>query len=122
MKKPTVLIIEDDQWFAEQYERLLASAGFSVHSAADGLSGMQLLDSVGANVIILDLFLPGPNALVLLHELRSHSDLSRIPVIICSGTIDISLSQLTPYGVREMLDKTTMQPDDLVRAVRRVLS
>ena len=41
-----------------------------------------------ANVIILDVLLPGPNAFTLLHELQSHSDLAGIPIILCTNSAD----------------------------------
>jgi hypothetical protein len=33
---------------------------------------------------------------------------------------DLQLEELESYGVRRILDKATMQPDDLVAAVRSV--
>jgi DNA-binding response OmpR family regulator len=120
---PSILIIEDDTWFAEQGIRTLEAAGFRVRHAADGLAGIEAIDSVVPDVIILDMFLPGPNALVLLHELQSHTDLSCIPVIICTNSASsVPTASLKAYGVRQVLDKGSMQPHDLVTAIRRVLS
>ncbi len=120
---PSVLIIEDDTWFAEQHMRTLRAAGFAVRHATDGLAGMEAVDALVPDVIVLDMFLPGPNALVLLHEMQSHTDLSSIPVIICTNNAN-AISKSTPaaYGVKHVLDKGTMQPGDLVAAVKRVLS
>lgn len=121
-KKRTVILIEDDQWLAAQYQRLLESDGFSVHLAANALDGMDVIDRYHPSVIVLDIFLPGPNGLVLLHELRSHSDLAKIPVVICTNSAsDLSEKDLQAYGVHGVLDKTTMQPSDIVAAVRGAL-
>lgn len=122
MKQVTVLIIEDDPWFAEQQERVLAGAGFHVERAANGLAGMQLLDKTRPDALLLDVFLPGPNAFVLLHEMQSYTDLSKLPVILCTSIApDIALSKVQPYGVRSVLDKETMRPSDLIAAIRREL-
>lgn len=119
---PSILIIEDDTWFAEQNIRTLSSAGFSVRHAANGLAGMEAIDALTPDVIILDMFLPGPNALVLLHELQSHTDLSNIPVIICTNSSSaIPVGTLQAYGVNQVLDKGTMEPNDLIAAIRRVV-
>lgn len=122
MKQPIkVLVIEDDPWFAEQFLRVLSGAGFSVRHASDGITGIEMLDKELPDVLLLDVFLPGPNALVLLHEMQSYTDLSKVPVIICSsGAFDV-LSASIPYGVAEVLDKEHMQPSDLVAAVRKAL-
>jgi CheY-like chemotaxis protein len=117
-----VLVIDDDQWLSAQFQRALTRAGYSVHSAANALEGMAAIDTHKPRVIILDIFMPGPNGIVLLHEIRSHSDLAHIPIIVCSNSAaDVPHGDLSAYGVRTVLDKGTMQPDDIVTAVRRVL-
>ena len=83
---------------------------------------MDMIDKHHPHAIVLDIFMPGPNGIVLLHEMRSHSDLANIPVIVCSNSAsDIPHGNLAKYGVMAVLDKTTMHPDDIVTAVRRVL-
>ena len=57
---------------------------------------METIDRLKPNVIILDLFMPGPNGIVLLHEMQSHADLSRIPIILISNAAgDLSLDPAT---------------------------
>lgn len=118
-----VLIVEDDAWQAEQLARTLAEAGIDTVQVANGLEAIDWLDGEMPSVIILDLFLPGPNGLALLHELRSHGDIGGVPVIVCSASAEnISLHDIKPYGVEAILDKTAMTPHDVVRTVRRVIS
>ena len=115
-----VLVIDDDPWLIDEYARTLGVAGYIVERASNALDGMEVLDRLHPDCIVLDLFMPGPNGLVLLHEMRSHSDLSRIPVILISNAAaDLKVAALQPYGVRQVLDKTTMTPSDIVAAVRR---
>ncbi len=121
-KQPTVLVVEDDRWLAEQYERQLVAAGYRARIARDGLMAMEMIDDAHPNAIVLDVFLPGPNGVVLLHELQSYSDIATIPVIVCTtSAADIPKNSLKSYGVRRVLDKTTMEPQDIVAAVRSVL-
>lgn len=121
-RSASVLIIDDDQWLSAQFQRVLTRAGHVVHTADNALDGIASIDTHKPEVIILDIFMPGPNGIVLLHELRSHSDLAQIPIIICSNSAsDMPRGDLSAYGVRTMLDKTIMQPDDIVAAVARVL-
>jgi len=119
---PTVLLIEDDAWFAEQQSRTLQAAGFIVRHAGDGLAGIEAIDNEQPDIVILDVFLPGPNALVLLHEIKSYSDLASIPIVVCtSSAADIAPDWLKKYGIASILDKTTMHPQDMVAAVRKAL-
>lgn len=122
MKTKRVLVIDDDEWLMDEYTRTLAAAGYAVGRAGNALEAMAAIDHLKPNVIILDLFMPGPNGIVLLHELQSHADLNRIPVILVSNAAnDIKPDVLAPYGVVLVLDKTSMQPGDVLAAVKRVL-
>jgi twitching motility two-component system response regulator PilH len=100
----------------------LAGAGFTVTHVPHGLAAIEALDRFKPDILVLDIFLPGPNALALLHELQSYADLARLPIIVCSNSAaDVPEGALTEYGVSCVIDKTSMQPVDLVAAVRREL-
>lgn len=116
-----ILLIDDDTWFVEQMARTVKKAGYEVALAHNGIEGIEQIDTARPDVIILDFFMPGPNGLVLLHELQSHSDLAAIPAILCTNSAaDVAPEDLVQYGVRRVLDKTTMEPADVVAAIRKV--
>lgn len=116
-----VLIIEDDTWQAEMMKQVLTQHDFVAEVAHDGLAAFTAIDTHAPDAIVLDMMLPGPNGMAFLHELRSHSDIAQISVVICSNQT-LALESLQPYGVRAVLDKSTMQPDDVVYALRKALS
>ena len=116
-----VLIIEDDIWLAEQFQRTLATAGYSSRQVSSGHIAMEMIDTMPPKAIILDMLLTGGTAMTLLHELQSYTDTAKIPVVLCTNLASqIALKEVAPYGVKRILDKTTMQPDDIVAAVRSV--
>lgn len=122
-KNPVILVVEDDVWLAQQYTRLIEKAGFRVVHAPHTLAAMDSIDQRIPDVMILDMLLAGPNAFTLLHEIRSHGDLAAIPIILCTNSAaDIRLDDVAVYGVVQLLDKTTMHPDDLLVAIKKVLS
>lgn len=117
-----VLIVEDDIWLSEQFERTLVGAGFSVERAFEGHTAMDLIDQLKPKVILLDMLLTGSTAVTLMHELQSYKDTGEIPIVLCTNLASvISLAEVSAYGVRRILDKTTMHPDDVVTAVRSIL-
>lgn len=121
-KAPFVLIVEDDEWVAEQLARTLNGVGIRTEHAPHALAAIDMIDALPPAAIVLDVLLAGPNAFTLLHELKSHSDLADLPVILCTASADQLVQEdLSAYGVRQVLDKATMMPDDLVVAVRKVL-
>lgn len=121
-KTPFVLIVEDDEWQAEQYQRSLTAAGIRTEVVPHALAAIDTIDAVVPDAIVLDVLLPGANAFTFLHELRSHADLAGIPVILCTNSADqIAEDDVAAYGVMQVLDKTTMVPADLPKAVKKVL-
>lgn len=118
-----ILVVEDDVWLAQQYVRLLESCNYQVDIAPDALSALDYLNESLPDVIILDLLLTGSTAFAFLNEIRSYSDTGKIPVILSTSVAsDISLEDMSRYGVSRIIDKTTMQLDDLSNAVKEVLS
>ena len=121
-KKPRILVVEDDEWMAEHHRRVLEGAGMKVRVAAHALEAMEVLEVEKPNALVLDVLLPGPNAFTLLHEMCSHADLAAIPIVLCTNNAEkLSQELLQVYGVKRVLDKTTMHPGDLEAAVRKVL-
>lgn len=117
-----VLIVEDDVWLAEQFTRSLNVIGIEANAVHDAFSALDSMDARMPDALVLDLLLGGPNAFTLLHEMRSHADLGSLPVILCTNNADgLAPEDLMPYGVKAILDKSTMKPSDLVAAVRKVL-
>ena len=116
-----IYIIEDDPWQAEQFSRVLKEAGYKSSIFYNGVDVMAAIDKRQPDVIILDMLLAGTTGVTLLHELQSYSDTGAIPVILCSSLGDtISQADLAPYGVKRVIDKSSMNPDEIVTAVKAV--
>ncbi|MFZ1301570.1 MAG: response regulator [Candidatus Microsaccharimonas sp.] len=117
-----VLLVEDDAWLAELEAGVLVAAGYQVEVAPHAPAAIDLVDSFHPEVIVLDVLLAGSTAFALLNELQSYSDTGMVPVILCTNIADqFDAHKLKEYGVKRVVDKTTMHPDDLVAAVRSVL-
>ena len=116
-----VLLVEDDAWLAETEVSVLEQAGYEVALAPHALAAIDLVDDFSPDVIILDVLLNGSTAFAFLNELQSHVDTRDVPVVLCTNLAQsLSKSDLKNYGVKRVVDKTTMHPDDLVVAVRAV--
>lgn len=121
-KTANILIVEDDQWLAEEYVRTLQGSGYQAEYVMHALAAIDIIDINRPDVIVLDVFLAGPNAFTLLHELQSHADLAGIPVILCTTSAgDIADEDIAAYGVHQVLDKTTMHPADMIAAIKKIL-
>ncbi|HBO64683.1 TPA: hypothetical protein DD425_01850 [Candidatus Saccharibacteria bacterium] len=117
-----VLLIEDDAWLADIERAVLKAEGYSVRHVTNGQAAMDSIDVFRPDVIILDVLLDGHTAFTLLHELRSYKDTSSVPVVLCTNLAEtFPAKTLDEYGVKRVVDKTTMHPSDIVGAIRAVL-
>jgi two-component system, OmpR family, response regulator RegX3 len=77
-----ILLIEDEQGIAEPLVYQLEKAGYSVRWSADGKEGIDLFESEGADLVLLDLMLPGTSGEDVCRAIRRTSD---VPVIMLTA-------------------------------------
>lgn len=77
-----ILIVEDEQTIVDLIAFNLKREGFEVESAYDGITGLDKALHCGADLILLDVMLPGMNGFDLLQKLRQESD---VPVIMVTA-------------------------------------
>src|SRR5262245_36205869 len=65
-----LLVVEDDDTIAEFVVKGLGQEGFAVDRADNGIEGLQLAQSGGYDVAIVDVMLPGLDGLSLVSALR----------------------------------------------------
>ncbi len=78
-----VLVIEDNANLAFGLTRSLESEGYEVEAAEDGTRGLELARNCGADLVVLDLMLPGIDGYSLLRQLREQG--SDVPVLILTA-------------------------------------
>lgn len=82
---PTILIAEDSRDGREMLQTLLGLKGYSVLTAADGKTAVEVALERLPDLVLLDLGLPGRDGLSVARDLRSHSNFESVPIIILSG-------------------------------------
>lgn len=80
-----VLLIEDEAAYRETLGYLLRKEGFDVVEAADGTVGLAEFDRGGADIVLLDLMMPGLPGTEVCRRLRSRSS---VPVIMVTARDD----------------------------------
>lgn len=89
MKRPMIILIDDDQAWVQDVRLLLTEEGFQVEAASDGAEGLDLLDRCSPSLVILDVHLPKVSGFELLNELRRRS--RDLPVLMVSADDQASL-------------------------------
>jgi DNA-binding response OmpR family regulator len=81
-----VLVVDDEPRIRSMLKRYLTGEGFKVSEAADGAGLREVLDREPADLVLLDLVMPGEDGLTLARKIRSRSD---IPIIMLTGKGDL---------------------------------
>jgi two-component system, OmpR family, response regulator RegX3 len=114
-----VLIVEDEESFADPLAFLLRKEGFTTAVAATGQDALEEFDRNGADIVLLDLMLPGMSGTDVCKALRTRSTVPVIMVTARDSEIDkvvgLELGAddyvTKPYSARELIAR--------VRAVLR---
>lgn len=80
-----ILVVDDDEAIRTQLGWQLEAEGYTVTLATDGSQALKELAAQAPDLVVLDLSMPGVTGLDVLRQLRAHSTLRGLPVIILSG-------------------------------------
>jgi class 3 adenylate cyclase/CheY-like chemotaxis protein len=84
-----ILAVDDMPENRELISRLLSRAGHTVISAESGEEALELLETRGVDVMLLDLMMPGIGGAEVLRRMKEHDSLRATPVIMISGRQDM---------------------------------
>ena len=82
MGRLRILIVEDEPQLRGLLRLYLERAGYAVSDAGDGASALSAFAADGADLVILDLMLPGMQGEAVLEALRDEAD---VPILITSA-------------------------------------
>lgn len=85
MKRPRVLIVEDEPNILLSLEFLLQREGYETTTAADGEEGLALVRQVRPDAVLLDIMLPRRNGYEVCQAIKADPELRAIPVIMVSA-------------------------------------
>ncbi len=123
-----ILVVEDEESLSDPLSYLLTREGFEVSVAADGHSALDEFDRNGADLVLLDLMLPGLPGNEVCRQLRTRSS---VPVIMLTAKdseidkvvgLEIGADDYVtkPYSSRELVARVRAvlrrrgEPEDLL--------
>jgi len=108
---PKVLLIEDEEGFGQALEYQLGREGYDVDRVTDGSEGLERFRTNGADLVLLDLMLPGMAGEDVCREMRRFSS---VPIIMLTAR-DAEIDKVVgleigaddyvtkPFSTRELL-------------------
>ncbi|MBN9239972.1 MAG: DNA-binding response regulator [Micrococcales bacterium 70-64] len=106
-----ILIVEDEPSLSEPLAFLLEREGYETSLAEDGPAALAEFDRAGADLVLLDLMLPGLPGTEVCRELRTRSNVPIIMLTAKDSEVDIVVGLelgaddyvTKPYSTRELL-------------------
>lgn len=125
-----IMIVEDEESLSEPLAYLLGKEGFETFVVEDGLAAVGEFDRAGADLVLLDLMLPGLSGTEVCKQLRQRSTVPIIMLTAKDAEIDKVLGLelgaddyvTKPYSSRELVARIRAvlrrrsEPEELVSA------
>ena len=123
-----IMVVEDEESFSEALAFMLRREGYEVEVAGDGNTAMDTFERRGADLILLDLMLPGLSGLEVCRQIRVKSQVPIIMLTAKDGEIDKVVGLeigaddyvTKPFSSRELLARVRSvlrrngEPEELV--------
>jgi DNA-binding response OmpR family regulator len=114
----SIVVIEDEAAIASAVAARLRSAGYGAEIAVDGPTGIELVERLQPDLVVLDLMLPGLDGLEVCRRIQRHR---RVPVLMLTARDDESDVLLgLGVGADDYVTKP-FSPRELVARVQAVL-
>ncbi len=88
MKKPRILVVEDDQDLRTILRLQFSSLGYEVSEAVNGAEGFQAIKDIMPDCVLLDLMMPVMDGFGFLKRVRCVNTFVDIPIIILTASED----------------------------------
>src|SRR3990170_581421 len=120
MKKPSILLIDDDDSLRRVMEFSLTESGYRVQTTASGEEGLRLFEKDSFDAVITDITMPGMNGMEVLAKIRQQD--ARLPVVIITayGTIESAVEAMK-QGAFDYITKP-FNRDELRLTLERALT
>ena len=99
-----ILVIDDEPGIRDLLDTLLSRKGYDVVLADSGQKGLEIFRRAGADVIVLDLKMPGMDGVTVVRAVRSLNPTQPIVILTGAGSTETE-QQVRALGVTEYIEK-----------------
>lgn len=117
-----ILLMEDDFFVRDIYQKKLRECGFVVETAGDGVEGMERLKRSTPDLILLDIFMPYMDGRDVMREIKGDPERKNIPVILLTNfSAHEGVRDGFDLGAEEYLIKSHFTPSEVLGKVESIL-
>ncbi|MDX1663147.1 MAG: response regulator [Candidatus Promineifilaceae bacterium] len=117
----TVLVVDDEPMARTLLRLMLVRAGFEVVEAEDGFDALEKVQANVADIMILDIMMPGMDGFTVCETVREQHNNDELPILLLSAKTDAeSVRKGLACGADLYLTKP-ISPEELTHHVRSAL-
>lgn len=117
-----IAIVEDDVAISQMYRIKFEGEGYTVDTAENGILGLELIESMKPDIVLLDLMMPEMNGEEMLAKLRASSWGKDIKVIILTNMGESEApASIKEMNVEAFILKANMTPRQVAELVKEHL-
>ncbi|PKN41624.1 MAG: response regulator [Deltaproteobacteria bacterium HGW-Deltaproteobacteria-18] len=116
----SILLIDDETQFLITMAKRLRKRGFLVREAGSGLNGLRELEAEPADVVVLDVGMPGMDGIQVLREIKLRFPQVQVLMLTGHADMEVALSGMA-MGAFDYLMKP-VELDVLVGKIREACS
>lgn len=122
MKKPVILIVDDNPHITKSLTLNLEKEDFTVIHADNGESGLELANREKPDLIISDVLMPKMDGIAMCEQVRTRSSIPMVPFMFLTA-IDADVTQKRGFraGADHYFVKSEINREELVAEVRKML-
>jgi len=116
MAAPLILVVDDEHDFRAIIGHVLATGGYDVVTAGDGMDGLRVFAERLPDLVVLDGHLPDIDGFEVCRRLRASPEGATVPILLCTvrsalSTVAAGLEAgatgyvLKPFEMEELLEK-----------------
>jgi DNA-binding response OmpR family regulator len=105
-----VLIVDDEKDFTELLSERLETRGFKTRIAFDGNEAISRLKEENADVVLLDVMMPGKSGVETLKEIKNSWPITEVIMLTGHGTVETAIEGMK-LGAYDYLIKPTETED-----------
>lgn len=120
-QKKIVFVVEDDLFLVQAYQVKFEKEKVEVWIATSGKEALSFLEKQPADVVLLDILLPGLNGFEFLTALRQNQNWKDVPVLILTNLSQAdNISVAKKLGAKEYIVKAETKIDDVIEKVKKI--
>ena len=117
-----IAIVEDDQAISQMYRFKFEAEGYEVETAENGKLGLELVEKMKPDIILLDLMMPEMNGDEMLAKMRATTWGKNIKVVVLTNRGEQEIPEaVKQLGVSHVILKADMTPRQVAEVVKKEL-